>query len=176
MRKLKQIAEGWFSKYQEAEYDNPQQPQCRFPGHLFIHAPLNIQLCTSSVPRVTIDILLNLSEANMKASGALAISVITGLAYSSFLDGLVYIFDNALQQAPATEVRPLIQPQIARLLFAQRLGLSQYHSLEEPQETTLDFFNRYGETYEHLFEEARSGKERQRLLVIVEGVEKPEGV
>lgn len=67
---------------------------------------------------------------------------------------------------------PSISASDARLLFAQRLGLSQYHSLGDVDEKTLRLLNEYGDWPKSLL---RSVQDPRRLLVLVEGVQYPEG-
>ena len=70
---------------------------------------------------------------------------------------------------------PLISPNTARLLFAQRLGLSQYHSLEGADEATLDILNTYGGRQQQLFRHEEPTSGIGRLLLIVDGVANPKG-
>ena len=69
---------------------------------------------------------------------------------------------------------PSLSPSEARLLFAQRLGLSQYHSLGEVDQNIFEILNTYGEWKKPLFSEDRWHNPR-RLLVIIEGVQYVEG-
>ena len=88
-------------------------------------------------------------------------------------EAFVYTSDVPLSSNAET---PSISPNTARLLFAQRLGLSQYHSLEGADESTLDILNTYGGKQQQLFTHEEHTRSNDRLLLIVEGVTKPEGL
>ena len=87
----------------------------------------------------------------------------------------IYIQDDAT--VPQGSKIQSISPQTARLLFAQRLGLSQYHDLGDADETTLQILNTYGGKQRSVFGDAEESRPQvaDRLLFIVEGVEFPEG-
>lgn len=90
-------------------------------------------------------------------------------------DASIYIKDNVITlERPKV---PSISPNIARLLFAQRLGLSQYHELGNVDETTLEVLNQYGGQQPSLLVDAEESRQQttDRLLFIIEGVEFPEG-
>ena len=109
--------------------------------------------------------------------------VLAGLAWASTALGIyaaseeafVYIQDNAL--APQSLKAETISPSTARLLFAQRLGLSQYHDLGDADEATLQILNAYGGQQQSIFGDIEESRHQStdRLLFIIEGVEFPEG-
>lgn len=75
---------------------------------------------------------------------------------------------------------PSISPITARLLLAQRLGLSKYHSLEAADEITLEILNAFGGEQRRIFEDENQiwGDENSgndKFLLIIEGVSEPEG-
>ena len=77
---------------------------------------------------------------------------------------------------PAANGAPLSITQVtARLLLAQRLGLSRYHSLEDSDEITLEALNSFGVRQEPIFRLEQQTRPSQKLLVIVDGVHHPEG-
>lgn len=88
-------------------------------------------------------------------------------------EALVYTSDTS--PLPLKESLPSIFPNTARLLFAQRLGLSQYHSLEGADETTLNVLNTYGGKQQHIFSREERKRSIDRILLIVDGVANPEG-
>lgn len=70
-----------------------------------------------------------------------------------------------------------ISPNTARLLLAQRLGVSQYHDLGSADERTLDLLNIFGGLQRSTFGEEEGSRQQSndKLLFIIEGVENPEG-
>lgn len=97
------------------------------------------------------------------ASGACAVAA----------EALIYTSDVP---SPASRAgTPSISPNTARLLLAQRLGLSQYHSLEGADKSTLDILNTYGGKQQQLFAHEEHSRSNDRFLLIVDGVTKPEG-
>ena len=89
-------------------------------------------------------------------------------------EAFIYISDVPPLSSKADT--PSISPNTARLLLAQRLGLSQYHSLEGADESTLDILNTYGGKQQQLFTHEEHTRSNDRLLLIVDGVARPEGL
>ncbi|KAL2057191.1 hypothetical protein ABVK25_002244 [Lepraria finkii] len=89
-------------------------------------------------------------------------------------EALVYTSDTS--PLPLKESLPSIFPNTARLLFAQRLGLSQYHSLEGADETTLNVLNTYGGKQQHIFSHEERTRSIDKILLIVDGVANPEDI
>ena len=81
---------------------------------------------------------------------------------------LVYISGALPPQAHLES--PSISPHTARLLFAQRLGLSQYHSLQGADQLTLDILNTYGGEQKPIFDRDETFQGTKKLLLVVEGV------
>lgn len=67
---------------------------------------------------------------------------------------------------------PLISPNTARLLLAQRLGLAQYHELGDLKDFELSILNEHGGKQEPLFAERKGSIPR---LLILEGIQHPDG-
>ena len=86
-------------------------------------------------------------------------------AYAAPPEALIYTFPESSQGRSRT---PTISPNDARLLFAQRLGLSEYHSLGDVHQDTLELLNVYGGQQRSIFDDASKDGLR-RLLVVVEG-------
>lgn len=63
----------------------------------------------------------------------------------------------------------------ARLLLARRLGLSQYHSLEDADDTTIRILDEQKGIQQLAFFADENEPRPQNILVVVEGVEQPEG-
>ena len=91
------------------------------------------------------------------------------VAYAIAGEALVYTSESWSRQTPAEP--PSISPHAARLLFAQRLGLSQYHSLQDADESTLRILNTYGGEQQQIFAHEDGSQGAEKLLLIVEGVD-----
>merc|ERR1711964_555983 len=102
--------------------------------------------------------------ANMKLTTSFLLPLLVGAA-SAITDASVYIFDAA--KRPSTSP-PSLSPEQARLVFAQRLGASQYHGIGDASEVTLSYVNRFGGPQESLFQD-KTDKVAE-LVLIVEGV------
>ena len=87
----------------------------------------------------------------------------------------VYTFDGSSKHQPPSEPL-LVSPTASRLLFAQRLGLSQYHTIDRADENTIELINRFGGTQDLLFNENNERTADQKVLIFVENVERPEGI
>merc|ERR1712093_458352 len=87
--------------------------------------------------------------ANMKLTTSFLLPLLVGAA-SAITDASVYIFDAA--KRPSTSP-PSLSPEQARLVFAQRLGASQYHGIGDASEVTLSYVNRFGGPQESLFQD-----------------------
>ena len=96
--------------------------------------------------------------------------------YAATQEASLYIQDNSL--SPASSKPQSISPKTARLLLAQRLGLSQYHDLGAADEGTLDVLNTYGGPQQLAFEDEEPSRQQRtdKLLFIIEGVEYAEGI
>ena len=104
----------------------------------------------------------------MKALAGLLWASAALQAYSVVGKALIYTSESWSRQAP---VEPLsISPDTARLLLAQRLGLSHYHSLEDADELTLELLNAYGGEQQSIFTREETIQGAEKLLLIVEGV------
>lgn len=90
-------------------------------------------------------------------------------AYAIAGEALVYTSESWSRRTPAEP--PSISPHTARLLFAQRLGLSQYHSLQDADESTLRILNTYGGVQQQIFTHEDGSQGAEKLLLIVEGVD-----
>ncbi len=96
--------------------------------------------------------------------------------YVASQEAPLYVQDGSLS-SPISKAQS-ISPNTARLLLAQRLGLSQYHDLGDADEVALDVLNRYGGPQQSAFGEEDEPQKQSldRLLFIIEGVEYPEGI
>jgi len=85
------------------------------------------------------------------------------------------IYTSEVNAPLSNGLPPSISPITARLLLAQRLGLSQYHSLEDADESTLEVLNDYGGRQGQVFEDEEQIRGAEKLLLIVDGVSNPQG-
>lgn len=110
----------------------------------------------------------------MKLFAALAYASISLQVFAASPQASVYIFDRARHQS--NQEPPSLSPITARLLLAERLGLTRYHSLGSADERTLEILNKYGGSQEQLFIDEDRVKNIQKFLLFVEGVERPNGI
>ncbi len=108
----------------------------------------------------------------MKPLAVLSLASAVAQVYAALPEAYVYLSDGRQQYYTKP---PSISPHEARLLFAQRLGLSSYHSLGDVSESTLEHLNLYGGAQKQLFHEEQ-WQSPSRLLAVVEGVKDPEGM
>ncbi|PVH81571.1 hypothetical protein DL98DRAFT_559873 [Cadophora sp. DSE1049] len=101
----------------------------------------------------------------MKLANSFLLPVFIGAA-SAVTDASVYILDAA--KRPSTNP-PSLSPEQARLVFAQRLGASQYHGIGDASESTLSYVNKFGGQHESLFQ-GKTDDKAAELVLIVEGV------
>jgi hypothetical protein len=102
----------------------------------------------------------------MKLSTSLLLPILARAA-TALSDASVYIFQR--DNSPSISRPPFLTPEQARLIFAQRLGASQYHGLGDASEDTLSYINRFGGRRESLFQDGADDKTPE-LVLIVEGV------
>ena len=106
----------------------------------------------------------------MKALTGLLWATVSLEAHTVLGQALVYTSESWSRQARVEP--PSISPHTARLLLAQRLGLSQYHSLQDPDDLTLDILNTYGGEQQRIFAHDEEGFQgAEKLLLVVEGVD-----
>ena len=91
--------------------------------------------------------------------------------YAALSEASVYFFDKNTN--PSEAQPPSVSPSTARLLLAQRLGLSQYHSLKGAGDSTIKYLNALGGTQNPIFSDEE--QEPLKLLIFIEGWENPKG-
>lgn len=103
--------------------------------------------------------------------------MLTGLvvqAHTLSNSAYLYCSPNGQYSAPKGEV-PSISTTTTRLLLAQRLGLSQYHSLEDASDASIQILNSFGGIQEPIFHDGSRGRRTERFLAIIENVDQLEG-
>lgn len=95
-------------------------------------------------------------------------------SYAASSEALVFTFDGDGNHLQAES--PSLSPCTARLLLAQRLGLSQFHSLRDADESILYLLNSLRGTQETILPADEQRSVPGKLLIIIEGVEHPDGI
>lgn len=101
----------------------------------------------------------------MKLHTGLLLPLLAGAAYA-IPDAKVYLFPQDEASTPSHP--PALSPEEARLVFAQRLGVSQYHSLDRADDDALSYINRFGGRQKQPFEAGDHG-EAAELVLFFEG-------
>ncbi|KAF2650217.1 hypothetical protein K491DRAFT_782797 [Lophiostoma macrostomum CBS 122681] len=94
----------------------------------------------------------------MKPSWSLLLSSIYCSAAASQL-GHVFVYDPVSKAAP--QQPPSVSAETARLILAQRLGLSRFHSIKQASEEVIAQINTYGGRRQQLF---GAGKDKEQSL------------
>ena len=98
----------------------------------------------------------------MKLTSRLFVPVLIG-ATSAALDASVYLFEG--HEWPSTSKPPTLSTEEAGLVFAQRLGVSQYHGIGDASESALTYINTFGGRQGSIFQD--SGRDKAAELVLV---------
>ncbi|KAI6251310.1 hypothetical protein HI914_00332 [Erysiphe necator] len=100
----------------------------------------------------------------MRLSCGLFLSFFTSIVWAS-LKLPVYIFHEHEVLSPS-EI-PILSPRQARLVLAQRLGVSNYHELGDVSDSTLSYINKFGRKNSFSFE--NSNEKIADLVLVVKG-------
>jgi len=82
-------------------------------------------------------------------------------------DAAVYLYDSATSRSSAPS---RVSPETARLIFAQRLGISRFHSLKSLDKERVSQFEQYGGKPQQLLGLDDERDILRRPMVVVEGV------
>ncbi|KAF2498197.1 hypothetical protein BU16DRAFT_524350 [Lophium mytilinum] len=88
--------------------------------------------------------------------------------------GHVYTYDAAIKSKDTTQ-ESLVTAETARLIIAQRLGLSRFHSLNSADEEVVQQLNRYGGRQQKLFGGDRESN-HAHALIWLDNVEDPQDI
>lgn len=100
-------------------------------------------------------------------------STLFGYTQAASSTGFLHTFDR---KSPQSDPNPqTASPETARLILAQRLGLSQYHSLSGIDDLTLQQLNAFGGEPTRFFGD-EDATTPAKLLVLIDGVQDPEGI
>lgn len=106
------------------------------------------------------------------SSSILALGLVS-LARAAVISAPIYLFNREHDAGRGEAVT--LSPKTARQLFARRLGISSFYRLDELEEAEVSLLNDYGGSH-HLLSHAQDASAKTaQLLLLVEGVEKPEG-
>lgn len=111
-------------------------------------------------------------SANMKSLTALCWASAIAQVCSATPRAHVYVSDSKRHNTKPCS----ISIDKARSLFAQRLGLSNYHNLGDVSDSTLDLLSEHGGRQLPLLSDKMDEEHTHRLLAIVEGIEHQEGI
>ena len=108
----------------------------------------------------------------MKLSGGVLFALLTSYAAATAApSGHVFVFDPVRDHAAPTQA-PSLSPEAARLILAQRLGVSQYHSIEDVEnEDLISHLNEYGGTQELFADDRTQDRSYAHALVWIEGID-----
>ncbi|KAF2435847.1 hypothetical protein EJ08DRAFT_645529 [Tothia fuscella] len=83
----------------------------------------------------------------------------------------IFLYDGEATVRPTSP--ETIDAATARLILAQRLELSQYHSISEVDDERIRQINTYGGQRQELFSSNTHDDGRSRVMIVVEGVQDP---
>ena len=106
----------------------------------------------------------------MKVLASLVWASVTVQICAASREASVYYLDKST--APSNAQPPSVFPSTARLLLAQRLGLSQYHSLKNADPSTITILNSLNGPQKPLFLDEERDERAVRVLAIIEGCSK----
>ncbi len=106
------------------------------------------------------------------AFSQLFVSIIASAADPRF--GHIYLYDPSSPRPDQTADR-LVDPKTARLIFARRLGLSRYHTINDASAVEIRQINTFGGDHSSLFGDDTK-ESRPRSLILVEGVNEAKGM
>ncbi|RKF62805.1 hypothetical protein OnM2_030044 [Erysiphe neolycopersici] len=101
----------------------------------------------------------------MRLSSGFFLSVLAGFCLASVKAPFYIFHEHDLPNRPEV---PILSPNQAILVLAQRLGLSNHHSLGSVSESTLSYINKFGGKNSYLFD--NSERKIKDLILIVEGI------
>lgn len=101
----------------------------------------------------------------MKLLASLLLPVLVGTA-SAASEATVYMFPS--RESTNNPMPPTLSPEEARLVFAQQMGVSEYHSIGSASDNAISYINKFGKSQDPLFTDLVDRK--RTLVVIVDGV------
>lgn len=92
---------------------------------------------------------------------------------SAAASGEVFFVDSPASQPVAA--RETVSPKTARLIFARRLGLSDYYSVDSSADEELRHIDAFGGPQQELFAQWH-GQTQSRVVVLVDGTSQSQGM
>ena len=111
----------------------------------------------------------------MRSIGIVSVAGLVAATYGA-IEAPVHIFQRSSTSTEKSGNLLSISPKDARLFLAQRLGLSSYHNLQGAGDDTVRLLNGYGHTQIPLFGSNEDHTSYRRLLVVIEGLDQPQGM
>jgi hypothetical protein len=99
----------------------------------------------------------------MRLPVSLVLPLLVGAVQAASETAKVYIFQKP--EYPTSSIIPTLTPEEARLVIAQRLGVSRYHSLRDVSKDALAHINAFGGPQTQLF--ANDGEHGRSQLVVM---------
>jgi hypothetical protein len=87
--------------------------------------------------------------------------------------GKVFIYDHDGSSSPRTSNPETIDAQTARLIFAERLGLSQFHTLSTVDDEAIRRINDFGGRQRPIFATDKPAEGPSKVMIVIEGVDEP---
>lgn len=110
-------------------------------------------------------------SCTMRTSSVLGLLCAVGAARSTS-PGHVYFLDTGSEPSLSSDS---VKPATARLILAQRLGLSSFYSLAGSSPEEIRQVDLIARPQQLLFGQRRTGESQSRVLILVDGVESSHG-
>ena len=104
----------------------------------------------------------------------LSLLVLAATAQASSKDASIFTFDSNHASPPRDA--PTLDPEAIRLLLSQRLGVSEYHQLNGVDESVLQHLDTYGGRGYSLLRSNGQDDAAGKLVLLVDGVDRIEGM
>lgn len=104
----------------------------------------------------------------MKLSISLLLPALLGTAVAASDPAHVYTFP-VVKPESSTDI-PTLSPNEARLVIAQRLGVSRYHNIHDATNDGIKYIDTFGGQQSSVFGSQIENDEKSHLVLIVEGV------
>jgi hypothetical protein len=98
------------------------------------------------------------------------LAALPAIASASAAVGQVFLYDAEAVRPTTAET---VDPATARLILAQRLGLSQFHSIADAGDAAIRQVNSYGGQSQELFGWGGHEESKARVMIVVEGIRDP---
>lgn len=100
-------------------------------------------------------------------------SLATGAVHAAAASAHGHVFLIDTDTSPSTTHHETIDPPTARLIFAERLGLSRFYDIEDVDEDVIRRINTFGGSHEQPLRRDASSSTPYRVFILVDGLDKP---